>query len=153
MIVSTNTLILSFSYNIHFYHVTFDIYPFISFISYSSTYHLIYYISNGSYYISYFVHVIVIYIYYFHGYILYHLLCSIFMYCSCIVFIYSFPVILFILLSLLCTVLVHILFVYCHILSDMILYHHILFICIFTLTIEVAFMTYSRGNLVLFVIQ
>ena len=88
MIVSTNTLISSFSYNIHFYHVTFDIYPFISFISYSSTYHLIYYLSNGSYYISYSMHVIVVYIYYFHGYILYHLLRSIFMYCSHVLFMY-----------------------------------------------------------------
>ena len=43
---------------------------FISSISYSSTYHWIYYLSNGSYYISYSVHIIVIYIYYFHGYIL-----------------------------------------------------------------------------------
>ena len=55
---------------------------------------------------------------------------------SCIVFIYCFSVILFILLSLLCTVLVHILFMYCHILSYIIfiycafhiLYFHILFI-------------------------
>ena len=38
---------------------------------------------------------------------------TVFMYCSCTVFIYCFPVILFILLSLSCTVLVHILFVYC----------------------------------------
>ena len=93
------------------------------------------------------MHVILVYIYYFHGYILYHLLYSIFMYCyhvllsctvivycfhallsctvhvlisytvfmycSCTIFIYCFPVILFILLSLSCTVLVHILFVYC----------------------------------------
>ena len=75
------------------------------------------------------MYVIFVYIYYFHGYILYQLLCSIFiycyhvllsytvymycfMYCSCTIFIYCFPVILFILLSLSCTVLVHILFVY-----------------------------------------
>ena len=90
----------------YFYHI------FISYISYSSTYHLIYYLSNGSCYISYSVYVIFLYIYYFHGYILYHLLCSIFMYCyhvllsctvyvlcSCTNFIYYFPVILFILLS------------------------------------------------------
>ena len=38
---------------------------------------------------------------------------TVFMYCSCSIFIYCFPVILFILLSLSCTVLVHILFVYC----------------------------------------
>ena len=54
----------------------------------------------------------------------YHVLssCTNFIYCihvlfsstvSCTIFIYCFPVILFILLSLLCTVLVHILFVYC----------------------------------------
>ena len=39
------------------------------------------------------MHVIFVYIYYFHGYIFYHLLCSIFMYCyhvlsSCTVFTY-----------------------------------------------------------------
>ena len=124
------------------------------------------------------MHVIIVYIYYFHGYILYHLLCSIFMYCyhvlfmycvhvlisyivfmycfmycSCTIFLYCFPVIIFIWLSLSCTVLGHVLFVYCHILSYTILYRHILCICIFTLTIEVAFTTNSRGNLVLFVIQ
>ena len=84
-----------------------------------------------------------------------HVLISyiVFMYCSCTIFLYCFPVILFIWLSLSCTVLGHILFVYCHILSYMILYRHILCICIFTLTIEVAFVTYSRGDLVLFVIQ
>ena len=38
-------------------------------------------------------------------------------------------------------------------LSYTILYCHILFICVFTLTIELAFTTNSRGNLVLFVIQ
>ena len=68
------------------------------------------------------MYVIFVYIYYFHGYILYQLLCSIFMYyyhilysctVSCTIFIYCFPVILFILLSLSCTVLVHILFMYC----------------------------------------
>ena len=72
---------------------------------------------------------------------------------SCTVFIYYFLVILFILLSLVCTVLVHILFVYCHILSYTIVYRHILCICVFTLTIELTFTTDSRGNLVLFVIQ
>ena len=84
----------------HFYHVfiacslysfRYVYHTFISYISYSSTYHLIYYLSNGSYSISYYVHVIFLYIYYFHGYILYHLLCSIFMYCyhvlsSCTIF-------------------------------------------------------------------
>ena len=69
------------------------------------------------------------------------------------VFIYCFPIILFILLSLVCTVLVHILFVYRHILSYTIVYRHILCICVFTLTIELTFTTDSRGNLVLFVIQ
>ena len=76
------------------------------------------------------MYVIFVYIYYFHCYILYQLLCSIFMYCyhvllsytvfmysfmycSCTIFIYCFSVILFILLSLSCTVLVHILFMYC----------------------------------------
>ena len=76
------------------------------------------------------MYVIFVCIYYFHGYILYQLLCSIFMYCyhallsytvfmycfmycSCTIFIYCFPIILFILLSLSCTVLVHVLFVYC----------------------------------------
>ena len=72
---------------------------------------------------------------------------------SCTMFIYCFLVILFILLSILCIVLVHILFVYCHILSYTIVYRHILCICIFTMTIEVAFTTDSRGDLVLFVIQ
>ena len=62
---------------------------FISYISYSSTYHLIHYLSNGSYSISYSVHVIFLYIYYFHGYILYHLLCSIFMYCHHVLFSYT----------------------------------------------------------------
>ena len=38
---------------------------------------------------------------------------TVIMYCSCTIFIYRFPVILFILLSPSCTVLVHILFVYC----------------------------------------
>ena len=38
---------------------------------------------------------------------------TVFMYCSCTIFIYCFPIIFFILLSLSCTVLVHILFVYC----------------------------------------
>ena len=38
-------------------------------------------------------------------------------------------------------------------LSYTILYCHILYICVFTLTIELAFTTDSRGNLVLFVIQ
>ena len=40
-----------------------------------------------------------------------------------------------------------------HIFSYTILYCHILCICVFTLTIELAFMTDSRGNLVLFVMQ
>ena len=60
-------------------------------------------------------------------------------------FIYCFSVILFILLSLLCTVLVHILFVYCHILSYMIfiycafhiLYFHILHILYLSYTFRV----------------
>ena len=48
------------------------------------------------------MHVIFVYIYYFHGYILYHLLCSIFIYCyhvvsSCTVFTYCY----------------HVLFMYC----------------------------------------
>ena len=38
-------------------------------------------------------------------------------------------------------------------LSYTILYCHVLCICVFTLTIELTFTTYSRGNLVLFVIQ
>ena len=50
---------------------------------------------------------------------------------SCIVFIYCFSVILFILLSLLCTVLVHILFVYYHILSYMIFIHCAFYILYF----------------------
>ena len=84
-----------------------------------------------------------------------HVLISyiVFMYCSCTIFLYCFPVMLFIWISLSCTVLVHILFMYCHILSYAILYRHILCICIFTLTIKVAFTTDSRGNLILFVIQ
>ena len=107
-------LSLSFLALMHFYHVfiacslysfRYVYHIFISYISYSSTYHLIYYLSNGSYSISYSAHVIFLYIYYFHGYILYHLICSIFMYCyhvlsSCTHFIYCFPVLLFILLSL-----------------------------------------------------
>ena len=53
--------------------------------------------------------------------------CSIFhVLLSCIVFIYCFPGILFILLSLVCTVLIHILFVYCHILSYTIVFRHVL---------------------------
>ena len=39
-----------------------------------------------------------------------------------------------------------------HIFSYMMLYCHILYICIFTLTIELTFMTDSRGNLITFVI-
>ena len=39
-----------------------------------------------------------------------------------------------------------------HIFSYTILYCHILYICVFTLTIELAFMTDSRGNIVMFVI-
>ena len=39
-----------------------------------------------------------------------------------------------------------------HIFSYMILYCHILYICVFTLTIELTFMTDSRGNLIMFVI-
>ena len=73
-------LSLSFLALMHFYHVfiacslysfRYVYHIFISYICYSSTYHLIYYLSNGSYYISYSVHVIFLYIYYFHGYILY----------------------------------------------------------------------------------
>ena len=39
-----------------------------------------------------------------------------------------------------------------HIFSYTILYCHILYICVFTMTIELAFMTDSRGNLIMFVI-
>ena len=39
-----------------------------------------------------------------------------------------------------------------HIFSYTILYCHILYICVFTLTIELTFTTYSRGNLIMFVI-
>ena len=39
-----------------------------------------------------------------------------------------------------------------HIFSYTILYCHILYICVFTLTLELAFTTDSRGNLVMFVI-
>ena len=39
-----------------------------------------------------------------------------------------------------------------HIFSYTILYCHILYICIFTLTIELTFTTYSRGNIIIFVI-
>ena len=95
-------LSLSFLALMHFYHVfiacslysfRYVYYIFISYISYSSTYHLIYHLSNGSYYISYFVHVIFLYLYDFHDYILYHLLCSICIYyyhvlSSCTNFIY-----------------------------------------------------------------
>ena len=64
---------------------------FIAYIFYSSTYHLIYYLSNGSYYISYPVHVIFLYIYYFHGYILYTICyvlfsCTVIMYCHRVLF-------------------------------------------------------------------
>ena len=78
-------LSLSFLALMHFYHVflacsissfRYVYHIFISYISYSSTYHLIYSLSNGSYYISSSVHVIFVYIYY----LLYHLLCFIFMY-------------------------------------------------------------------------
>ena len=88
-------LSLSFLALMHFYHVflacsissfRYVYHIFISYISYSSTYHLIYSLFNGSYYISSSVHVIFVYIYYFHGYILYHLLCFIFMYCYHVLF-------------------------------------------------------------------
>ena len=79
------------------------------------------------------MYVIFVHIYYFHGYytICYVLFsCIVIMYChrvlfsytvfmycfmyySCTIFKYCFPIILFILLSLSCTALVHILFVYC----------------------------------------
>ena len=39
-----------------------------------------------------------------------------------------------------------------HIFSYTILYCHILYICVFTLTIELTFTTNSRGNLIMFVI-
>ena len=150
------------------------------------------------------MHVIVVYIYYFHGYILYHLLCSIFMYCYHVLFMYcvhiqfsyyTFHITFSCMLSsvfhlflvffifqfydllhsmyyyiyhfLSCTYIMSlfmywlhahaILFIsyilFYHIFSYTILYCHILCICVFTLTIELAFTTDSRGNLVLFVIQ
>ena len=58
---------------------------FVAYIFYSSTYHLIYYLSNGSYYISYSVHVIFLYIYYFHGYILYTI-CYVLISCTVIMY-------------------------------------------------------------------
>ena len=143
----------------HFYQVfiAYSIYSFryvyhifISYISYSSTYHLIYSLSNGSYYISSSVHVIFIYIYYFHGYILYHLLCSIFMYCyhllfsrtvimycvhvliSYIVFMYCF---MYCSYTVSCTI--YVLFMYCvHVLIS---YTVFLFSC-FTFHITFSFM-------------
>ena len=39
-----------------------------------------------------------------------------------------------------------------HIFSYTILYCHILYICVLTLTIDLSFTTYSRGNLIMFVI-
>ena len=89
-------LSLSFLALMHFYHVfiacslysfRYVYHIFMSYISYSSTCHLIYYLSNGSYYISYSVHVICLYIYYFHGYILYTICyvlfsCTVSMYCD-----------------------------------------------------------------------
>ena len=96
-------LSLSFLALMHFYHVFIACslvchHTFISYISNSSTYHLIYYLSNGSYYISYSVHVIFVYIYYFHGYILYTICyvlfsCIVFMYCDHVLSLYTvFPV-------------------------------------------------------------
>ena len=104
MIISTDTLILLFSYNIHFYHVTFDIKPFISFISYPSTYNLIYYLlmvhitypilcmSNSYTYITFMV------IYYTICYILFS--CTVIMYChhvlfSCTVIMYCVHILFF----------------------------------------------------------
>ena len=54
------------------------------------------------------MHVIFVYIYYFHGYIIYHLLCSIFMYCyhvllSCIVIMYCHLVLLSCIVHVLCS--------------------------------------------------
>ena len=70
-IILSTYAFLSFGHSMFHLFIKY-VYPiFISYISYSSTYHLICYLSNGSYYISYFVHVIFLYIYYFHGYIYY----------------------------------------------------------------------------------
>ena len=77
------------------------------------------------------MYVIFVYIYYFHGYILYHLLCSIFMYCyhvlsSCTIFIYC----------------IHVLFMY---------YFHILFSCyIFHITFSFMYCTCSYTFRVLY---
>ena len=118
-----------------------------TYITFMVIYYKIFYVLFSCTVITYCYHVLLMYCV--------HVLISyiVFMYCSCAIFIYCFPVIFFIWISLSCTVLVHIHFVYCHILSYTILYRHILCISIFTLTIKVAFMTDSRGNLVLFVIQ
>ena len=67
------------------------------------------------------MHVKFVYIYYFHGYIIYHLLCSIFMYCyhvlfSCTIIMYCFHILLS------CTV-----FMYCH----HVLFVYFIYICTF----------------------
>ena len=82
------------------------------------------------------MHVIFVYIYYFHGYKLHHLLCSIFMYCyhvlsSCTVFTYCYHVLCSCTNFIYCIhVLFHVLFMY---------YFHILFSC-YTFPITFSFM-------------
>ena len=95
------------------------------------------------------MHVIVVYIYYFHGYILYHLLCSIFMYCyhvlsSCTVFTYCYHVLcsctnfiycIYVLFHVLCTFHILSYFTYCHL---------VLFIyCIIILTFQIILHSYT----------
>ena len=95
------------------------------------------------------MHVIFIYIYYFHGYILYHLLCSIFMYCyhvlsSCTVFTYCYHVLcsctnfiycIHVLFHVLCTFYILSYFIYCHL---------VLFIyCIIILTFQIILHSYT----------
>ena len=78
--------------------------------------HITYPILCMSYSYTYITFMVIYYtvvMFYFHVLLSYTVFMYRFMYCSCTIFIYCFPVILFILLSLSCTVLVHIIFMYC----------------------------------------
>ena len=112
-------LSLSFLALMHFYHV------FIACSLYSLGMSIIY-----SCHITYAVHVIFLYIYYFHTYILYHLLCSIFIYCYHVLFMYYVHVLISYTVFMYC-------FMYCT--YTMFMYSfHILFSC-FTFHITFSF--------------
>ena len=160
-------LSLSFLALMHFYHVfiacflysfRYVYHIFISYISYSSTYHLIHYLSNGSYYISYSVHVIFLYIYYFHGYILYTIhgyilyticyvlfSCTVFMYCDQVLSSYTVSPYCIIILTFKLILHSH---TFSYIMSDCIIscyrtYHHIAVLC-FSYHIISFHMSYSN---------